>query len=234
MTMSRRACLAAAGTALASSWLGDAARAEGSGRSSAQHVTLPPPGTASGLTVEQALARRRSVRAFDAAPLTLGQLSQLLWAAQGVTHPRGFRTAPSAGALYPLELYLVAGDVTGLAPGVYKYRADGHQLSRTGDGDLRIDIARAALGQSWIAESRAILVVAAVSRLTMAKYGERGLRYVHMEAGHAAQNVTLQATALELGTTVVGAFHDERLHALLGMTKRETPLSILPLGRVPA
>jgi SagB-type dehydrogenase family enzyme len=195
-------------------------------------MTLPPPGTTSGLSVEQALARRRSARAYDSTPVTLPELSQLLWAAQGENRRKGFRTVPSAGALYPLELYAVSGEVTGLAPGVYKYRADGHTLGRIAEGDPRADIARAALGQSWIAKSRAILVVAAVFRRTMAKYGERGLRYVHMEAGHAAQNVYLQATALGLGTTVVGAFDDERLHALLGMTEGEAPLSLLPFGRL--
>jgi SagB-type dehydrogenase family enzyme len=233
MTISRRSYLAAIGAALATYWHGGATRAEGGRSPSTENFTLPLPGTTSGLSVEQTLARRRSVRAFDAAPLTLGQLSQLLWAAQGTSHPKGFRTAPSAGALYPLELYVVSGDVRGLAQGVYKYQAVGHKLVRTGDGDLRVDTARAALRQSWIANSRAIMVVAAVFRRTMAKYGERGERYVHMEAGHAAQNVYLQATALGLGTTVVGAFDDDQLRALLGMTKQEAPLSLLPLGRLP-
>ena len=233
MTISRRSYLAAIGPALAACWHGGAARAEGGRSPSTKNSKLPLPGMTSGLSVEQTLARRRSVRAFDVAPLTLGQLSQLLWAAQGTSHPQGFRTAPSAGALYPLELYVVSGDVTGLAQGVYKYRAAGHNLVRTGDGDLRVATARAALKQSWIANSRAIMVLAAVFRRTMAKYGERGERYVHMEAGHAAQNVYLQATALGLGTTVVGAFDDERIHALLGMTKQEAPLSLLPLGRLP-
>jgi SagB-type dehydrogenase family enzyme len=199
-----------------------------------ENVTLPAPEAASGMPLEQILSRRRSVRAFAGDPLTLKQLSQLLWAAQGRSHAQGFRTAPSAGALYPLELYVLVGDVTSLAQGVYKYQADTHKLLRSGGGDLRADAARAALGQSWIADSPAVIVIAAVVRRTMVKYGARGRRYVHMEAGHAAQNVYLQATALDLGTTVVGAFNDDRIHALANITPDETPLSLLPLGRLPA
>ena len=199
-----------------------------------ENVTLPAPEAALGMPVEQILTRRRSVRAFDGDPLTLKQLSQLLWAAQGRSHAQGFRTVPSAGALYPLELYVLVGDVTGLAQGVYKYQADAHKLLRSGGGDLRADAARAALGQSWIADSPAVIVIAAVFRRTTVKYGARGKRYVHMEAGHAAQNVYLQATALDLGTTVVGAFNDDRIHALANMTRDEAPLSLLPLGRLPA
>jgi len=129
---------------------------------------------------------------------------------------------------------VLVGDVTGLAQGVYKYQADTHKLLRSGGGDLRADAARAALGQSWIADSPAVIVIAAVFRRTTVKYGARGRRYVHMEAGHAAQNVYLQATALDLGTTVVGAFNDDRIHALANMTPDEAPLSLLPLGRLPA
>lgn len=232
MTLSRRSCLAAFGAALATCRHSGPTRAQSETRPMNGIVALPVPDALSGVSVEQGLARRRSVRAFDNAPLTLKQLSQLLWAAQGVNRAGGLRTAPSAGALYPLELYLLAGGVTGLTQGVYKYQAAAHSLIRTGGGDLRADAARAALGQSWIADSRAIMVIAAVFRRTMAKYGERGARYVHMEAGHAAQNVYLQAAALDLGTTVVGAFDDDRVHALVGMKSDEAPLSLLPLGQL--
>ncbi len=196
-------------------------------------VRLPPPKVGTTLSLEQALARRRSVRDFRKDPLTLEQLSQVLWAAQGSSDAAGHRTAPSAGALYPLELYALVGDVIGLEPGVYKFRAAEHDLVHTGDGDRRAEAAGIALGQSWIAASAAILVVAAVFARTTVKYGRRGERYVHMEAGHAAQNVYLQATALDLGVTVVGAFDDERLHALVGMDPDEAPLSLLPLGIAP-
>ena len=179
---------------------------------------------------EQALAQRRSLRDFGADPLSLEPLSQVLWGAQGLSDAAGYRTAPSAGALYPLEIYVLVGRVTGLDPGVYKYRAASHDLVRTGEGDLRAEAAEIALGQSWVAAAPAVLVVAAVFARTTAKYGRRGERYVYMEAGHAAQNVYLQATALDLGVTVVGAFDDVRLHGLVGMERDESPLSLLPLG----
>ncbi len=200
----------------------------------AETIELPTPREASGVALEQTLARRRSVRDFGVGPLTLQQLSQLLWAAQGRSHPQGYRTAPSAGALYPLELYVLAGEVTALAQGVYKYRSETHELMCIADGDLRPAAARAAHGQSWIADGAAILVVAAVFRRTAVKYGARAERYVHIEAGHAAQNVYLQATALDLGTTIVGAFDDERIHALVGLEPGEAPLSLLPLGQLTA
>ncbi len=234
MTLSRRSCLAAIGAVFLAGRDGGAAWAQGGGNPMNETVTLPAPGAGSGVPVEQALARRRSVRDFADAPLTVQELSTVLWAAQGRSHARGYRTAPSAGALFPLELYVLAGNVSGLAPGVYKYQSAAHELVRRGDGDLRADAARAALGQSWIADGQAIVVIAAVFRRTTARYGRRGMRYVHMEAGHAAQNVYLQATALDLGTTVVGAFDDSRIHALVGMARDESPLSLMPLGQLPA
>lgn len=234
MTISRRSCLAAVGAALAVRRHDGASWAQSGKNLMDGNLELPGPAEASGVPVERALARRRSVRAFADASLTLGQLSQLLWAAQGVSEAEGNRTAPSAGALYPLELYMLVGDVTGLAKGVYKYRTEAHKLTRTGGGDLRAEAARAALGQAWIVDSRAVMVIAAVFGRTRAKYGERSERYVHMEAGHAAQNVYLQATALDLGTTVVGAFDDDRIHALVGMEHDEAPVALLPLGALPA
>ena len=231
MKVSRRSCLATLAIAPMACRHSRATRPQSGENTVNETVTLPAPGTASSLTIEQTLARRRSIRSFANVPLTLEQLSQLLWAAQGVSHSLGFRTTPSAGALYPLEIYLLAGTVTGLAQGVYKYRADGHNLVQTGGGDLRADTASAAFGQSWIAEGAAIMVIAAVFRRTEIKYGARAERYVHMEAGHAAQNVYLEAVAQGLGTTVVGAFDDDRIHTLIGMEKDEAPLSLLPIGQ---
>lgn len=199
-----------------------------------KQVKLPAPNMDSGVSTEQVLAQRRSVRTFGKAPLSLEQVSQLLWAAQGQSHPAGYRTAPSAGALYPLELHILVGDVRGLAPGCYRYRPESHGLVRTAGRDIRDDVARAAFQQYWIAESQAIMALSAVVDRTKAKYGTRAERYVHMEAGHAAQNVYLQAAALRLGTTIVGAFDDERIHALFKMNSVEAPLSLLPLGNLPA
>ena len=158
------------------------------------------------MPLERAILLRRSVRDYRDEPLSLGDVAQLLWSAQGSTSPRGFRTAPSAGALYPLEVYLVAGRVDGLAPGVFRYRPDGHELLKVFEGDRRAELASAALGQSWVKDAPASIVISAVYEKTTGKYKERGNRYVHMEAGHAAQNVCLQAVALELGSVVVGAF----------------------------
>ena len=196
----------------------------------AKHVPLPAAERSGTLPVEQALAQRRSVRAFAARALPLSALSQLVWAAQGVTHRRGLRTAPSAGALYPLEILVVAGDVEGLPDGVYRYLPSDHALERQGQGDLRDRLARAALEQSWVAEAPAILVVAAVYERTARKYGQRAPRYVHMEVGHASQNVYLQAEALGLGTCAVGAFRDRELAAALGLPPEMAPQLVLPIG----
>jgi SagB-type dehydrogenase family enzyme len=194
-------------------------------------IALPAPRVDGELSVEQALVRRRSLRKFAHAPLPLSAVSQLLWAAQGITHPDGMRTAPSAGALYPLEVYLVAGAVMGLEPGVYHYQPSRHQLVLVTEGDVRVGVARAALGQDWISEAPAILVLGAVYERTERKYRQRTARYVHIESGHAAQNVYLQAEALGLGTTIVGAFHDGDLTRVVGLPGRVKPLALLPVGR---
>jgi SagB-type dehydrogenase family enzyme len=194
-------------------------------------VALPEPRQEGKVSVEQALARRRSIREYASEPLPLAAVSQLLWAAQGVTDPGGLRTAPSAGALHPLEVYLVAGAVAGLEPGIYRYDPERHRLLFHAPGDPREDLAEAALAQDWVARAPAQLVLAAVPARTARKYGRRAPRYVHMEVGHAAQNVYLQAVALDLGTVVVGAFHDERLKRVLALPKEVEPLALMPLGR---
>ena len=156
-------------------------------------VHLPKPQLDSETSLEKCLAGRRSVRALSAAPVTLAEVSQLLWAGQGITSPLGFRTAPSAGALYPLTIHLVAGKVKNLEPGVYRYIPEKHQLSKTLAADRRMELTRAALSQQSINASAFSLVIAAVYEKTTSKYGQRGIRYVYMDAGHAAQNVCLQA-----------------------------------------
>lgn len=193
-------------------------------------IALPKPRWESDVSVEQALQSRRSVRAFAPDALTLAEVSQLLWAAQGVTAYR-YRTAPSAGALYPLEVRLAVGDVDGLPPGVYRYAPAAHALSRTIPEDVRGPLANAAYRQQWAGKGAVVLVLSAVYERTTGKYGERGIRYAHMEAGHAAQNVYLQAEALGLGTVVVGAFVDAWVKRLLHMGEDEEPLAIMPVGR---
>jgi SagB-type dehydrogenase family enzyme len=196
-----------------------------------ERIQLPEPKYIGVMSVEEALMKRRSVRVFKEGPVMLAELSQLIWAAQGVTDPRGPRTAPSAGALYPLELYVVAGNVNGLPQGLYKYGPGRHELLSVAKGDRRNDLCNAALGQSSIRRAALVLVLSGVYERTTAKYGERGIRYVHMEAGHAAQNVYLQAVPLGLGTVVIGAFHDEEVKKVLKLDDKERPLYIMPVGR---
>ncbi|MFC1911572.1 SagB/ThcOx family dehydrogenase [Chloroflexota bacterium] len=194
-------------------------------------VKLPEPWYDSEVSLEQSLLERRSTRSYTGESLALQDVSQLLWAAQGITDDRGLRTAPSAGGLYPLEVYVVAGDVKDLAPGVYKYGPDRHELIPIAAGDCRSELADAALGQSWVKEGAIVIVFAAVYERTTGKYGERGISYVHIELGHAAQNLCLQATAMGLGVVTVGAFHDEQVVRLLNMPGDEQPLYVIPVGR---
>ncbi len=199
----------------------------------AEILGLPKPMFNSGTSVEEALLKRRSVREYASVPLTLAEVSQLLWAAQGMTSESGGRAAPSAGALYPLEVYLAVGNVQGLAPAVYKYRPGRHELVKIKDGDVRAGLSDAAVGQSCVKEGAIDMVIAAVYERTTRKYGERGVRYVHMEAGHAAQNIYLQAASLGLGVVTVGAIDDSRVKSVVGMSDDEMPLYVVPVGGVP-
>ncbi len=194
-------------------------------------VKLPPPVLDGSVSLERALSERRSLRQYQARPLSLADLSQLLWAAQGVTGPGGKRTAPSAGALYPLNVYVVAGNVAGLPAGIYAYDPQRHELKRTAEGDARPALSDAALRQSPVRSAPAVLVISTVYERTTIKYGERGIRYVHMEAGHAAENACLQATARKLGTVVVGAFDDDGVRKVVRMKEGEHPLYLMPVGQ---
>ena len=162
----------------------------------------------------------------------LDELSQVLWSAQGITTPTGKRTAPSAGALYPLELHLLATHVKELPAGLYDYEPLEHALLRRGLEDCRSELAAAAHQQECVRTAAAVLVIAAVFERTTGKYGERGVRYAHMEAGHVAQNVYLQAGALDLGTVLVGAFDDREVKRVLQLRQEEEPLGLMPLGRL--
>ncbi len=195
-------------------------------------IKLPAPVLKSDTSVEEALAERRSVRDFQDSPLTLQQVAQLLWAAQGVTHPDGLRTAPSAGALYPLEVYLVADNVERLAAGVYKYHPAKHELEMIRAGDKLVALSQAALDQECIREAPVSIVIAAVYERTKRKYGERAYRYAQIEVGGVIENVYLQAETLNLGTVVVGAFHDDKVQRVLDMAEGEIPLAIMPVGKV--
>jgi SagB-type dehydrogenase family enzyme len=196
-----------------------------------ERIKLPEPCTTSNTSVEAALSQRRSIRTYSGDKLTIEEVSQLLWAAQGITTPWGGRTAPSAGALYPLELYLVVGDVEGIGKGVYRYRPGEHELEKVKADDIRAELADAALGQECIRDAAIDIVFTAVYERTTRKYGERGTRYAHMEAGHAAQNVYLQAISLDIGTVVIGGFNDSKVAKIVNVSERENPLYIMPVGR---
>ncbi len=198
---------------------------------SAAPVRLPAPQPGGGMTLNEALATRRSIREYAPAPMDLAAAAQLLWAAQGVTDADGGRTAPSAGALYPLEVHLVAGQVTGLAAGIYRYVPARHELVLVSSGDRRAALADAALDQEWMATAPAIIAITAVEARTARKYGDRAERYVDMEVGHAVENVYLAATALGLGTCIVGAFDDGAVARTLGLPPGEEPLGLMPVGR---
>jgi len=185
---------------------------------------LPPPRTTSQVPLEAALEQRRSVRSFLPDPLTEEEIGQLLWAAQGVTEPTGHRTAPSAGALYPLELYAVTPDA------VLHYEPAAHAVAVRLEGDYRPPLRAAAWGQDPVGEAPVTFVIAAVVERTAVKYGERASRYVQLEAGHAAQNILLQAAALGLGAVPIGAFRDDQLAALLELPRAERPLYLVPVG----
>jgi SagB-type dehydrogenase family enzyme len=194
-------------------------------------IRLPEPKHSSGTSIEEALLKRQSVRDFKDKPVTLAEVSQLAWAAQGTSYRDDRRTVPSAGALYPIELFVVAGNVSGLPAGIYRYSPKSHELLSIEKGDKRSNLCNAALGQSSVKRAPAVLVLSGVYERTITKYGDRGIRYVHMEAGHAAQNVCLQAIPMGLGTVVIGAFRDEDVKEILRMADRERPLYVIPVGR---
>ncbi len=205
-------------------------------------IELPAPRFEGTVSVEAALKGRRSIRSYAANPLTLAEVSQLLWAAYGITMTRegapaflrgGLRTAPSAGARYPLDLYLAAFNVTGLPAGIYWYDSEKHRLMRVVEGDQRKAVSEAAFNQGMFQTASAAIVYSAVYERNMVKYGQRGRdRYVCMDIGHSAENVYLQAYALKIGTVAVGAFTDLWLKKACGMTRPEEPLYIMPLGKI--
>ncbi len=196
-------------------------------------ISLPLDFSDRGLTVEDAIERRRSIRDFPGPPLTLLELSRLLHRASGITDRlSGYRAAPSAGALYPLELYLVANSVEGLQQGIYQYRPQGHSLDIVREGDFLGHISLAALSQGVVAHASAVLVLAGVFQRSSQKYGERSYRYILMECGHIAQNVYLAATSMGLGACAVGAFLDDEVNGLLGLDgEEEAALHLVCVGR---
>lgn len=197
----------------------------------AVRIALPAPAVDGGRPLFAVLAGRRSGRDFAPAALRLDELSQLLWAAQGVTGPRGERAAPSAGATFPMEIAVVAERVEGLKPGRYRYRPRSHDLAADGTPGAMNTLATLCAEQDWIAEAALILVLVVVEARTATRYGHRAHRYVRLETGHAAQNILLTASALGLAATAIGAFVDGQLSEWAGLDPREAPLYVLAVGR---
>lgn len=195
-------------------------------------IKLPSPVLKGTMSVEEAIYKRRSVRRYGERALNINELSQLLFAAYGITDTlRGFRSAPSAGATYPMEIYVVVGDVVGLEKGLYHYIPEEHTIELVRKGDLREELAKAALNQGMILKAPISIVIASENRRTTSVYGERGIRYIHMEVGHIGQNIYLECEALGLGTVAIGAFFDDRVKNVLGI--KEEPLYIMPVGAKP-
>jgi len=197
-------------------------------------IQLPPPSQEGGLSLEAAIARRRSVRHFSSGSISQFQLSQVLWGTQGISDSRSkLRTVPSAGASYPLEIFVVCGinGVEDIAEGIYHYNIGSHSLTRHYAGDVRPELARAALDQEFIYQAPVDIVICALYERTARRYGDRGERYVHMEVGHAGQNIYLQATALGLATVAIGAFYDEPVSQVLRLDEPCKPLYIMPVGK---
>lgn len=211
------------------------AKSLGGSGSKTESVELPEPKHKGEVSVEEAIFNRRSIRRYKDEPLNLEEVSQLLWAAGGKTIDGitgATRAYPSAGGIYPLEIYLIAGEVEGLAAGIYHYQWQDHSLILVSDGDIRKALAQAAWGQGMVARAPISLAFTAVYKRTTARYGQRGEdRYVPMDMGGAGQNVHLQAEALGLGTVIIGAFDDQEVKEVLGIQDEE-PLYIMPVGRV--
>ena len=201
--------------------------------STSQPIYLPSPSQKGSISLEEAISQRRSIRDFTPKAISKLQLSQILWAAQGITDTRGrYRAVPSAGATYPLEIFVVCGtsSVEEVDAGIYHYNIDSHSLTLHQKGDVRLELARVALHQEFIYEAPVDIVICALYERTTLSYGSRGERYVHIEAGHAGQNIYLQATALGLATVAIGAFNDERVRGILRLDKEYKPLYIMPVG----
>lgn len=190
-----------------------------------EEIKLPEPGKKGNISLEEAISKRRSTRDFSEREISREQVSQLLWACQGITDPtRGFRSAPSAGALYPLEIYFVNKE------GLYHYLPQKHSIINLQKGDLRSSLRGACLGQASVGRAPCIFIITAVLERTEIKYRDRASRYVHIEVGHAAQNLLLQAVSMGLGGLTVGAFEDDKVQRTLSLPREHRPLYVLPIG----
>lgn len=195
------------------------------------YIDLPPIETKGNMFLEEAILQRRSVREYKDQPVSLEKVSQILWAAQGITdETRGFRTSPSAGALYPLFVYIAVGNVENLEPNVYRYLPEEDKLLFIRQGDIRQELYENALYQDSIRQAAFVIIIAADYSITAKKYGQPTEKYVHMEAGHSGQNIYLQSTALNLGTVAIGAFDGQAVKKISGLKNNETALYLMPVG----
>jgi SagB-type dehydrogenase family enzyme len=194
-------------------------------------IRLPEPELKGNITVEEAILRRRCIRRFRDKELNITQLSKLLWAGYGITDKENYlKAAPSAGALYPCDLFSVAGKIKNIKSGVYHYYPKEHALLKILDGDRRAFLATAALGQNFISQAPLSIVITAEYPRINIKYGQRGIRYAHMEVGHIGENIFLQAISMGLGAVLVGAFYDVKVQEVLNFPKTYQPLYIIPIG----
>jgi SagB-type dehydrogenase family enzyme len=189
-----------------------------------ERIKLPKPKLKSNFSVEEAISKRRSVRRYSSRRLTNREMGQLLWACQGITDRRGLRAAPSAGALYPLEIYIL------IENGIYRYLPKGHELQRISNKNLKKKLTSAAWGQRFVEEAPLNIIICAVYERVTSRYGERGIKYTDIEAGHAAENIHLQAVSLGMDSCSVGAFDDAALSKVLSLSGKEKPIYIIPVG----
>ncbi len=197
-------------------------------------IGLPAEQVYNGLSVEKAIARRRSLRDFTGTGMSLAELSHILYYSSGITDEHeGLRAAPSAGATYPIEVYAIANNVESLTKGIYHYLIQSHELELLREGDFRNEMSRAALGERMFRQANVILVLSAVFQRTQRRYRERAQRYIFFEAGHIAQNTYIVATSMGLGACAIGAFYDDEFNHLLGLDGRnESVLYLLAVGKI--
>jgi len=190
-------------------------------------IKLPVPKEKGNISLEETIKKRRSERSLEGQKLTLEEISQLLWSCQGITDEKSlYRSAPSAGATYPLEIFLISSD------GFFHYTPKTHSIKRIKEEDLRPALSRACLGQGFVKDAAIDIVMCVDFKRTTSRYGRRGENYVYIEVGHAAQNVHLQAVALGLGSVPVGAFSDDSVKTLLGLSPELLPIYIFPVGHI--
>lgn len=194
-------------------------------------IQLPEPAPDSGISIEEVIESRRSIRTYGSESISLTELARLLHSAQGITSDYGFRAAPSAGATFPLSIFVIAENVDSLEAGIYVYEPSNESLTAISMGNFLDELSEAALGQTYVRDAPVVIAITAEYSITTSVYGNRGITYVHMEAGHASQNIYLQCTAMGLGTVAIGAFSNSTVSEILHLAKNDTPLYLMPVGR---